>query len=109
MPSATGNEFLQPGSRQEVVELLVKYGDRALVVGGGTFLHGLVARGVLHQLDVLIDLQNAGLSYVKQERDALAIGATTTFAELAAEESVQKKPELGAVLDALQYLSLIHI
>jgi len=103
MPSATGKEFLQPSSHQEVVELLVKYGDRALVVGGGTFLHGLLARGVLHQLDVLVDLQNTGLSYVKQERDALCIGATTTFAELAVSERVQNKPELGAVLDALQY------
>ena len=103
MPSATVKEFLQPGSHKEVVELLVKHGERALVVGGGTFLHGLVARGVLHQLDVLIDLQNAGLSYVKQERDALAIGATTTFAELAAVERIQSKPEFGAVLDALQY------
>ena len=103
MPSAIGKEFLQPDSRQEVVELLVKYGDRALVVGGGTFLHGLVARGFLREMDVLIDLQNAGLSYVKQERDALAIGATTTYAELAAAERVQNKPELGCLLDALQY------
>jgi carbon-monoxide dehydrogenase medium subunit len=103
MPSAPVKEFLQPSSHQEVVELLVKYGERALVVGGGTFLHGLVARGVLHQMDVLIDLQKAGLSYVKRERDALSIGATTTFAELAASERVQNKPELGALLDALQY------
>jgi CO/xanthine dehydrogenase FAD-binding subunit len=103
MPSATGKEFLQPNSQQEVVDLLVKHGERALVVGGGTFLHGLLARGVLREMGVLIDLQNTGLSYVKQERDALRIGATTTFAELAAVERVQSKPELGAVLDALQY------
>jgi CO/xanthine dehydrogenase FAD-binding subunit len=103
MASATVQEFLQPSSHQEVVELLVKHGERALVVGGGTFLHGLLARGVLHQLDVLIDLQNAGLSYVRQERDGLAIGATTTFAELAAAKLVENKPELGAILDALQY------
>jgi len=103
MPSATGKEFLQPNSHQEVVELLVKHGERALVVGGGTFLHGLLARGVLHDLDVLIDLQKVGLSYVKHERDVFSIGATTTFAELAASERVQNRPELGALLDALQY------
>jgi CO/xanthine dehydrogenase FAD-binding subunit len=103
MPSEAVKEFLQPGSHQEVVELLVKYGERALVVGGGTFLHGLVARGVFRQMDVLIDLQKAGLSYVKHERDALVIGATTTFTELAASERVQSKPQLGALLDALQY------
>jgi xanthine dehydrogenase iron-sulfur cluster and FAD-binding subunit A len=103
MPSAAGKEFLQPSSPQEVVELLVKYGERALVVGGGTFLHGLLARGVLREMDVFIDLQKVGLSYVKYERDTLAIGATTTFAELSASNHVQNRPELGAVLDALGY------
>ncbi|MGA2457756.1 MAG: FAD binding domain-containing protein [Terriglobales bacterium] len=103
MPSAAVKEFLQPSSPQEVVELLVKYRERALVVGGGTFLHGIIARGLLGQMDVLIDLQKVGLSYVKYEHDTLCIGATTTFAELAASERVQNSPELGAVLDALCY------
>lgn len=96
-------EFLQPGSGREAVELLVKHQESAVVLGGGTFLHGLAARGVLRGVDALIDLQKAGLSVVKFEGEGLVVGATTTFAALAATEPVQRRPEFGAVLDALCY------
>jgi CO/xanthine dehydrogenase FAD-binding subunit len=77
-------EFFQPESAQEAVNWLAQHRERALLLGGGTFLHSLASRGLLSTTDALIDLQKAGLSFVKQEPDALAIGATTTFAELAA-------------------------
>lgn len=96
-------EFFQPQSRQEVVELRARYGNRALLLGGGTFLHGLLARGFLPSVEALIDLQNLGLSYVKVEDGTLAIGATTTFAELQAAEPIRGTPGLGALRDALQY------
>jgi carbon-monoxide dehydrogenase medium subunit len=103
MAFAGVKEFLQPGSGREAVDLLAERGDRAVVLGGGTFLHGLAARGLLGQVDTFIDLQKAGLSLVKSERSRLAIGATTTFAELAEAEPVRSRLELGAVRDALQY------
>jgi CO/xanthine dehydrogenase FAD-binding subunit len=96
-------EYYRPESGREVVELLGKYGDTALILGGGTFLHGLAARGLLPKVDALIDLQKVGLGFVKSEGDTLAIGATTTFAELGEADQVKNKPELGAVKDALQY------
>ncbi len=96
-------EFLRPESGREVVELLTRYGNRALILGGGTFLHGLVARGLVSRVDALIDLQKVGLSYVKSEDGSLAIGATTTFTELGETDPVKSHPELGAVRDALRY------
>lgn len=96
-------EYLQPGSVREAVQLLTEYHDRAVVLGGGTFVHGLAARHVLPKVDAFIDLQRAGLTFVKLQADGLAVGATTTFAELSASEPVRANPALGAVLDALQY------
>lgn len=96
-------EYYRPESGREVVELLGKYGNRALILGGGTFLHGLAARGLLPKVDALIDLQKVGLSYVKSEGGTLAIGSMTTFAELGEADPVKNRPELGAVKDALHY------
>jgi carbon-monoxide dehydrogenase medium subunit len=103
MASVGVKEFCRPESAREVVELLTRHGDRAVVVGGGTFLHGLFAKGGTSHVEILVDLQKAGLSYIRTSRSALSIGATTTFRELADCEQVRNMPELGAVRDALQY------
>lgn len=96
-------EFLRPESSQEAAELLAKYGNRAVILAGGTFLHGLASRGLLPKVDTLIDLQRVGLSYVKSENGALAVGAMTTFADLREADPVKGMSELGAVRDAVQY------
>ena len=103
MSLAEIKEFLQPGSDREAVELLALHGERAVILGGGTFLHGLAARGLFRKIDTLIDLQKTGLSFVKVEGEGLVVGSTTTFAALAATEIVRTKPEFGALLDALRY------
>jgi carbon-monoxide dehydrogenase medium subunit len=96
-------EFCRPQTARDVVELLEKYGDRAVLLAGGTFLHGLFATGLSSGAKVLVDLQKAGLSYVKARNGGLALGAMTTFRELAESEPVQKRPEFAAIRDALQY------
>jgi CO/xanthine dehydrogenase FAD-binding subunit len=103
MGLAAVKEYLQPNSAQEAVRLLSQYQDRAAVVAGGTFIHGLAARGVLSRIDAFIDLQHAGLTFVKPQTDGLAIGATTTFAEILASDTVRHNLALGAVVDALHY------
>ena len=113
-------QFVQPASGREVVELLAKHGDKALLLGGGTLIHGLAARGVLRHTEVLIDLQKAGLQYVREEAAsaasaggsgqpgkqapgwALAVGAATTMTDLAASAAVQA-PAFAAIADALRY------
>ncbi len=96
-------EFCRPESSRDVVGILTSRGDRAVLLAGGTFLQGLFARGLTSSVEVLVDLQRAGLSYVKAADGALTIGAMTTFRELAETEPVRTMPELGAVRDALEY------
>jgi carbon-monoxide dehydrogenase medium subunit len=103
MAIAGVKEFCQPKSARDVVDLVAKHGDRAVLLAGGTFLHGIFARGLASRAEVLVDLQKAGLSYVKTLNGTLAIGATTTFRELADIDPVRNLPELGAVRDALEY------
>lgn len=103
MALAGVKEFCKPETARDVVELLSGYGDRAVLLAGGTFLHGLFARGLVSGVEVLIDLQGVGLSYVRASNGTLSLGATTTFRELADTDQVKNMPELGAVRDALRY------
>ena len=103
MGLAEVKQFFQPETPRGVVELLSTYGHKALILGGGTFVHGLAARGLVRRVEALIDLQKVGLSYVRSEDNILAIGAMTTFADLAEAGPAKSLPELGAVWDALAY------
>lgn len=96
-------EFLSPEDRNETVELLEKYGNRAVILAGGTFIHGLAARGLLTEIEAIINIQKLQLNFIKSGRDGLAIGAMTTFAQLEKARKVQNMTWLGAVKDALQY------
>ena len=85
-------EFYRPSSAREALRLLEKGKGRARVVAGGTDL-------LLHLEDsvrILVDITRAGLSYIKPKGGTLAIGATTTLAEL--EESAAVRALAGGVL-----------
>jgi CO/xanthine dehydrogenase FAD-binding subunit len=96
------NYFL-PGSGREVVELLQEHGERAMILAGGSFVHGLAARDLLLGIDVFIDIQKLGLADIVAGPEGLQIGAMTRFAELKKAPEIQDDPCWGAVKDALDY------
>ena len=95
--------FHSPTDAAAVVQLLQRHEDGALLVAGGTFLHGLAARGLLTGIEALIDIQGLGLDNIASDPDNLVIGATTRLAQLAASEQIQREAWLGAVKDAIHY------
>lgn len=97
-------EFCLPDNGDDVVDLLERYGDAALILAGGTFVHGLEARGLLSEIEALIDLQKLGLGAVETSSEGLRAGAMTTGAALEQAPAVGSDPRLGAVSDALTYL-----
>jgi carbon-monoxide dehydrogenase medium subunit len=97
-------EFCLPDDGDEVVGLLERYGDAALILAGGTFVHGLEARGLLSEIEALIDIQKLDLGAVETDSAGLLAGATTTGATLAQAPAVRSDPRLGALSDALAYL-----
>lgn len=93
-------EFCLPESGSDVVGLLDKYGDGALFVAGGTFIHGLEARGLLSGVEALIDLRNLGLNTIQSESRGVRAGATVNFAGLEHLPGIDT-PAFGALRDAL--------
>jgi CO/xanthine dehydrogenase FAD-binding subunit len=95
-------DFHTPGTMEEALALLGRDAD-ALVLSGGTFLHGLESRGLLSDVEALVDIRRIGLGTVRIDEAGLDIGGTVTFAHLKAVEEVKSASWLGALADALEY------
>jgi carbon-monoxide dehydrogenase medium subunit len=95
--------FHRPENDAALIALLEKYQDSALIVAGGTFLHGLVSRGLLVGIEALIDIQKLGLDTINSGAESVDIGAMTRFAQLNAVPEIQDQAWLGAVKDAMAY------
>ena len=63
-------DYFVPGTRQEAVDLLGKFGENAMLVAGGTFVHGLEVRGVLGEIEALIDISQLELAGIRSEAAA---------------------------------------
>jgi CO/xanthine dehydrogenase FAD-binding subunit len=100
---ASVQEFYRPEDHDGVVQLLEQHSDSVLIVAGGTFLHGLIARGLLTGIEALIDIQHLGLDYIRSPPEGFEIGAMTTFAQIKASPDVQNNAWLGAIKDAVEY------
>lgn len=71
-------DLLQPRSLAEASELLLKHGDDARLIAGGTTLVILMKQRAVHY-PFLIDLQSvSGLDQITQEKDCIRIGALAT-------------------------------
>ena len=96
-------EYFAPDRPEEVLELLEKYGEGALIVAGGSFVRGLDARGILSEVEVMISLQNLGLRQITADANGLSLGAMVTFTELQQRQEVKHDAAFGAIQDALTY------
>lgn len=95
-------DFHTPKTMEEVLLLLQKE-DETLVLSGGTFLHGLEARGLLSEVEALVDIRKIGLGTVTTDGGGLQMGATVTFAHLQTVAEVANAPWLAGLADALAY------
>ena len=96
-------QYHRPQRLQEVAALLTQYEDEALIVSGGTFIHGLAARGLIADVRHLIDINDLDLDYVNQNGEQLLIGATSLLRQLENNPDIQQQSCLGAIRDALKY------
>lgn len=96
-------EFCSPANQQQVGAVLDKYGDGALVLAGGTFIRGLEARGLLSEVEALVDIRKLGLDGWSATADGIRIGAATTFASLEQMPDLGSAAWLGALKDALAH------
>lgn len=96
-------EFCIPADRAQLGACFDKYGDGALVLAGGTFIHGLEARGLLSEVEALVDIRKLGLDGLSAGADGVRVGAGTTFAGLGQLAELNDSAWLGALKDALTY------
>jgi CO/xanthine dehydrogenase FAD-binding subunit len=99
----TLNEFCIPETTDQLDACVARHGDNALILAGGTFIHGLEARGLLSEVAALVDIRKLGLDGLDASAAGVRIGATTTFAQLERMAELPHAPWLGAVKDALGY------
>jgi len=72
-------EYIRAKAVEEVISLLGKHGQKMRILAGGTEIHELAGRGMIPETEVLVDIQDLGLSGIKDESDGLKIGALTTI------------------------------
>ena len=83
--------FYRPGNVPEALRLLQKAKGQARVLAGGTDL----ALAADLSVRFLIDITQAGLTYIRRRNQTIVIGATTTMADL------EESPILGALAGGL--------
>ncbi len=76
-------------------------GERGRIIAGGTGIYEVVHRGLITDVETLIDISGLNLSYFSLGRDFLRIGATTTLSELARSSELAARDEFSAISDAL--------
>ncbi len=89
-------DYKRPASVDEAVALLVEHGDEAKVLAGG---HSLIPAMKLRlaRPSVVVDIGRiAGLSYIREAGGAIAVGATTTHAEIEASPLLRARSPLLA-------------
>lgn len=95
--------YYQPESTKEASKLLFQYQDSAMLVGGGTFIHGLVARGLITDVDYLIDLTRLPINDIAREKKYLSIGATARFTDIESHADIVGNKLYAAISDAMAY------
>lgn len=95
--------FLRPKDVSSAKDLLLKNQENIMILGGGTFVHGLVARGLVTHIETLVDVTGLPLNYFKKEGSFWKIGATTRYIDLEGQSEIINNPFFGGVHDALQY------
>ncbi len=87
----SGTEFFAPETLSETLDLLAKYGDKAVVVAGGTdVVVDLNLRKIKPEAIVSIG-RLPGWDYIREEDGRLLIGPLITFAALEKSALVQKR------------------
>src|SRR5215467_11611871 len=100
-------DLLRPRSLTEASQLLVKHGDDARPIAGGTTLVILMKQRAVHY-PFLIDLQSVpGLDEITEERDGIRIGALVTHRAVELSPAIRKS--IPVVSDAFGKIGNVRV
>jgi len=93
-------EYLAPRTLKEALALLDKYGDDCKVICGGQSLLILMRQGLVAP-KYMVDIKGLSeLSYIKDGRDGVKIGATTTHRTIEKSPVIKKKYPVLAEMES---------
>lgn len=100
-------DLLQPRTLAEASDFLVKHGDDARAIAGGTTIIILMKQRALHY-PFLVDLQSIpGLNRIEQKADGLRIGALTTHRAI--ELSPLVRSACPVVAEAFRHIGNVRV
>ncbi len=100
--------YFKPETQPELEKYLKEYGARGRIIAGGTGLYEIAHRGLLSEIEALIDIGRLELSYVKEEKEFLSIGSATTMTSLAKSPFISRN-EYSALGDALRAIQPLQV
>jgi CO/xanthine dehydrogenase FAD-binding subunit len=74
--------FVSPSSSEEAVTVLKQAGSKARILAGGTTFYEMAKRGMMPEVDQILDLSKLNLAYVKQSEESYSIGAMMILTDL---------------------------
>jgi CO/xanthine dehydrogenase FAD-binding subunit len=102
-------QFRRAQSEEETSELLIQYGERARIIAGGTGIYEVAHRGLLTDVEALIDISSLNLSYARVEDQLAHIGALTTMSTIFETKRLSEYPALGGLFDALRAIQPLQV
>jgi CO/xanthine dehydrogenase FAD-binding subunit len=102
-------EYVIARSEAEASELLVKGGEKARVIAGGTGIYEVAHRGLLGEIETLVDISRLNLNYVRLEDGSLRLGSCVTMSSILETTEISSNRELQAILDALHAIQPIQV
>jgi carbon-monoxide dehydrogenase medium subunit len=101
-------DYLTPGSSTETVQVLQRQGSKARILAGGTTFYELAKRGMMPEVDTIVDLAKLNLDYAKMDADSAVIGSMITLTDLL-NTGICTSARLHAIEDFLSRFTPIQI
>ncbi len=108
MPVFRPEEFVSSEVEKELLAKLKSEGKRGRIIAGGTGFYELARRGYIPEVKTIVSIMGLNLSYVRNTREHVAIGATTTLQSLLESQAVME-PGLEAIDDALKEIRPVQV
>jgi CO/xanthine dehydrogenase FAD-binding subunit len=108
MPRFRPGEFVSPSTSEEVVSLLKTHGSKTRILAGGTTFYEMAKRGMMPEVQQILDLSKLKLDYAKKEGSTVNIGSMLTLTDLMKSGSVNDRG-YEAVMDFLTRFTPVQI
>jgi aerobic carbon-monoxide dehydrogenase medium subunit len=102
-------QYRKVQSEKETSDLLKQYGEKARIIAGGTGIYEIAHRGLLSEVEVLIDISGLDLNYIRTDDRYVHIGASTTMSSIFENRHLLVYPELAALYDALREIQPLQV